>query len=58
MRLQVIRISEFVTERTTLQMSFEGGQRDRPTCSNPLHLLTLEDILALEEIDPSPQGTA
>ena len=49
MRLQVIRISEFVTERTTRQMSFEGGQRDSTDVLESVHVLTLEDILALEE---------
>lgn len=48
-RMQVVRITEFVTERTTRQMSFEGGQHDSTDVVESMHVLSLEDILALEQ---------
>ena len=57
MPLQVIRISEFVTERTTSKLSFEGGERDTTDTIELLHVLTLEDILALEQADRRPKAS-
>lgn len=51
MPLQVVRITEFVTERTTKKMSFESGDRDSTDVLESFHVLTLEDILALEKAD-------
>jgi hypothetical protein len=51
MPLQVVRLIELVTERSSRMLSFEGGERDTTEVTQSLHILTLEDILFLEQAD-------
>ena len=48
MSLQVVRVMEHVTEKTTHQMSFEGSLRDTTETLEQEQSVALEDLLALE----------